>query len=163
MPENNQMMSLEGQLVGMPLAGPESFSQQQLDYLKRALGVDETVLYEDPNNYGVNSCTLREAATNFEYIDLIVGYPGLSNGINYVRIPSSTSYLHFTYQAGNGATDYFARVYGTLVDTEMNITHCKMMYSQYSSTSADAIRNDYANDMKCIYKVVGVHRIAGGN
>jgi hypothetical protein len=41
MPENNQILSVEGQLVGMPLAGPESFSQAQLDYLKRALGVDE--------------------------------------------------------------------------------------------------------------------------
>lgn len=40
MAENNQMMSVEGQLVGMPLAGPESFSQQQLDYLKRALGFE---------------------------------------------------------------------------------------------------------------------------
>lgn len=40
MPENNQIMSMEGQLVGMPLAGPESFSQQQLDYLKRALGFE---------------------------------------------------------------------------------------------------------------------------
>ena len=46
MPENNQLLSVEGQLVGMPLAGPESFSQAQLDYLKRALGVDETVLFE---------------------------------------------------------------------------------------------------------------------
>lgn len=36
----NEIMSVEGQLVGMPLAGPESFSQQQLDYLKRALGVE---------------------------------------------------------------------------------------------------------------------------
>ncbi len=40
MPENNNIMSLEGQLVGLPLAGPESFSAQQLDYLKRALGVE---------------------------------------------------------------------------------------------------------------------------
>lgn len=39
MPENNQILSVEGQLVGMPLAGPESFSQQQLDYLRSALGL----------------------------------------------------------------------------------------------------------------------------
>ena len=35
----NEIMSVEGQLVGMPLAGPESFSQQQLDYLRTALGL----------------------------------------------------------------------------------------------------------------------------
>ena len=39
MPENNNIMSIEGQLIGMPLAGPESFSQQQLDYLRSALGL----------------------------------------------------------------------------------------------------------------------------
>lgn len=39
MADNNNIMSLEGQLVGMPLAGPESFSQQQLDYLRTALGL----------------------------------------------------------------------------------------------------------------------------
>lgn len=37
---SNEIMSMEGQLVGMPLAGPETFSPQQLDYLKRALGVE---------------------------------------------------------------------------------------------------------------------------
>lgn len=36
---SNEIMSVEGQLVGMPLAGPESFSQQQLDYLRSALGL----------------------------------------------------------------------------------------------------------------------------
>ena len=39
MPENNQILSVSGQLVGLPLAGPESFSQQQLDYLRTALGL----------------------------------------------------------------------------------------------------------------------------
>ena len=36
---SNEIMSVEGQLIGMPLAGPESFSQQQLDYLRTALGL----------------------------------------------------------------------------------------------------------------------------
>ena len=73
MPENNNIMSLEGQLIGMPLAGPESFSQQQLDYLKRALGVDETVLWTGEAS-GVNATmSLSESFTNFKrvrfYID----------------------------------------------------------------------------------------------
>ena len=75
MPENNNIMSLEGQLIGMPTAGPESFSQQQLDYLKRALGVDETVLWEGAstvtnalkNGAGL---TLSESPFNFEYIEV---------------------------------------------------------------------------------------------
>lgn len=159
--DGNRVLQVEGPVdvvagPGIVIDNPDGNTLR----ISQATPSDETVLFEDTNNYGVNSCTLSEAATNFEYIDLIVGYPGLSNGINHVRLPSSTSILHFTYQAGNGATDYFARVYGTINGTAMNITHCKMMYSQYSSTSSDTIRNDAANDMKCIYKVIGVHRIA---
>jgi hypothetical protein len=73
MPENNNIMSVEGQLVGMPLAGPESFSQQQLDYLKRALGVDETVLWTGEASGASATMSLTEAFTNFKrvrfYID----------------------------------------------------------------------------------------------
>lgn len=68
MAENNNIMSLEGQLVGMPLAGPESFSQQQLDYLKRALGVDETVLWSGSAVDG--SITLSEAMSNFNEVEV---------------------------------------------------------------------------------------------
>ena len=66
---SNEIMSVEGQLVGMPLAGPESFSQQQLDYLKRALGVDETVLWNGDN--GATSATLTESILNFETIKIV--------------------------------------------------------------------------------------------
>ena len=70
MPESNKITSVEGQLVGMPLAGPESFSQQQLDYLKRALGVDETVLWSGTKYWWSDTSNLQlsEAAANFEAI-----------------------------------------------------------------------------------------------
>ena len=76
MPENNQILSLEGQLCGIPLAGPESFSQQQLDYLKRALGVDETVLWEGSSTPPSGdtqltlSITFNESVANFQYVDV---------------------------------------------------------------------------------------------
>lgn len=73
MPENNNIMSIEGQLIGIPLAGPESFSQQQLDYLKRALGVDETVLWTGEASGASATMSLSESFTNFKrvrfYID----------------------------------------------------------------------------------------------
>lgn len=163
MPENNQMMSVEGQLVGMPLAGPESFSQQQLDYLKRALGVDETLLYIDTNWSGVTSCTLSEAMSNFEYVDITVGFYGATNGTIVHRFPGSCIALHFIFGAGQGGTDYLIRAYGLVDGTSVSILKAKCMYSTYSVTTADTIRNNADNDMKCIYKVVGVHRIAGGN
>jgi hypothetical protein len=71
MPENNQILSVEGQLIGMPTAGPESFSAQQLDYLKRALGVDETVLWEDADGqaFGNNKAfNTSESPLNFSEI-----------------------------------------------------------------------------------------------
>lgn len=73
MPENNQILSVEGQLVGMPLAGPESFSQQQLYYLKRALGVDETVLWEGTAYDAGTALTMSENCTNFNSLK-IYGY-----------------------------------------------------------------------------------------
>ena len=66
----NEMMSVEGQLVGMPLAGPESFSQQQLDYLKRALGVDETVLWSGSLGATGSSQALSESIYNFSAIEI---------------------------------------------------------------------------------------------
>jgi hypothetical protein len=68
MPENNQLLSVESQLVGLPLAGPESFSQAQLDYLKRALGVDETVLWTGSVVDG--TITLSEAMSNFNEVEV---------------------------------------------------------------------------------------------
>jgi len=162
MSENNQMMSLEGQLVGMPLAGPESFSQQQLDYLKRALGVDETVLFNNGST-SVSECTLSEAASNFEYLDFVVGFPGESNGLKVERVPGNASVFHFTYGAGQGATDYFIRVYGTISGTAVATSKSKTSYGTYTSSSAETIRNNNSSDLQCIYKVVGIHRIAGGN
>lgn len=163
MAENNNMMSVEGQLVGIPLAGPESFSQQQLDYLKRALGVDETVLYIASGSTGVSSCTLSEAASNFEYIDFIVGYNAGDNGISVVRFPGSSTKIHIIYGAGIGTTDYLMRVYGTISGTFVELTKSKCSSSTYTSTSAESIRNNNSNDISCIFKIVGIHRIAGGN
>ena len=161
---SEQVNSVAGQLVGIPVGQVYTAGKGiKIDNVNKVVTVDETVLFDDTTMTGVSTCTLTEAATNFEYLDMVVGYPNNSNGLNCVRIPSATTYLHFTYQAGNGATDYFARVYGLINGTAISVTHCKMMYSAYSSTSADSIRNDNSTDMKCIYKVVGINRIAGGN
>lgn len=163
MPENNQMMSMEGQIVGMPLAGPESFSQQQLEYLKRALGVDETVLYDGSTGLGVNSCTLSEAASNFEWLEFTVGFHGASDGFMVNKFPGNSTLLHFIYGAGNASSDYLMRVYATISGDSVTVSKSRTMSGAYTSTSADSIRNNNANDMACIYKVVGIHRIAGGN
>ena len=62
--------------------------------------LDETVLYIASGSTGVASCTLSEAASNFEYIDFIVGYNTGDNGISVVRFPGSSTKIHIIYGAG---------------------------------------------------------------
>lgn len=158
MSENNQMMSVEGQLVGMPLAGPESFSQQQLDYLKRALGVDETVLWEgtitktDTTNVNV-VITLSESVLNFDRIrvycngriNLMEWHPNDVNGI-------------VAYQANPESTSI---VIAAAINQESNRTQIRYRCG-FSNNYPGAFAGDYWY-YGLPYKVVGIHRIAGGN
>lgn len=121
---------------------------------------DETVLYSVSGTTGVASCTLSEAASNFEYIDFIVGYNTGDNGISVVRFPGSSTKIHIIYGAGIGTTDYLMRVYGTISGTSVELTKSKCTSSAYTSTSAESIRNNNSGDLACIFKVVGVNRIA---
>ena len=121
---------------------------------------DETVLYIASGSTGVASCTLSEAASNFEYIDFIVGYNTGDNGISVVRFPGSSTKIHIIYGAGIGTTDYLMRVYGTISGNSVELTKSKCSSSTYTSTSAESIRNNNSGDLACIFKVVGVNRIA---
>lgn len=159
MSENNNIMSLEGQLVGMPLAGPESFSQQQLDYLKRALGVDETVLFEETNyTYGTDSVTLSEKYTNFECIKIFTSkgnvqfyYPDNQQGVKLFTLTNITNgflwLIPWTFQT-DGVT--FSGATGKL-------------WTVGTTTMVDVPNNAGANRWIQPVKIVGIHRIAGGN
>ena len=156
MPESNELMSVEGQLVGMPLAGPESFSQQQLDYLKRALGVDETVLWTGEAS-GVNATmNLSEAYTNFERVRFVT-YEG-NTAIPYwwSEVCTNGTALYPSYVRTNSARDEVAGMW-TLESSNDNKT---------LTITVATIRknggNQGSNDGK-IMKIVGIHRIAGGN
>ena len=166
MPENNNIMSIEGQLIGMPLAGPESFSQQQLDYLKRALGVDETVLWE-----GVSlNATLSELPTNFERIRIEFGTPVTNTGDNtgrgcievsmyYVDTSNNGSILLSTFFNGDGSNKnpYYTSGFVIGIRTltwKTAWTAFGQVFGTTKSTGTSWFR---------LNKVVGIHRIAGGN
>ena len=156
MSENNQMMSVEAQLVSMPLAGPESFSQQQLDYLKRALGVDETVLWS--NSAGATSCTLSENYTNFEYID--VYYKDSDQKVMMKRIVTAQTVHTFNVSSEEVSDNFWIKtssfsINGTAIARTGNC--------QIRITSASAVSYSTANNYILLYKIVGVHRISGGN
>ena len=163
MPENNNIMSLEGQLVGMPLAGPESFSQKQLDYLKRALGVDETVLWEGAD---ATSFTTSEAIENFDEIHFYVnGGEGTNKVMAKAVLPMGwtdySSNLAFSYGAPYSIDGTLAITWTTRYSRSNNtFTFTSSYYGGGSGSTPTANGN---NNVGHMYKVVGIHRIAGGN
>lgn len=163
MPENNQILSVEGQLIGMPTAGPESFSQQQLDYLKRALGVDETVLWEGTN---ATTFTTSEPIENFSEIHFYVnGGEGTNKPIaRAIVIMGYTDYssaIALCYDAPYLITGVFAITWTTRYSRSNNtFTFTSSYYGGGNGTTPQANIN---NNVGHMYKVVGIHRIAGGN
>lgn len=177
MSENNQMMSLEGQLVGMPLAGPESFSQQQLEYLKRALGVDETVLWEDANGAELqNGINLSESRLNFESIKIT--YCITTNaGPTVVEIPmiGINRGSRFIQTLGGAFDNHELTTAGYCLYWQVFFTNCTDTYL-HSQSSQFIGKMNFINgattgtwtqganaEVPVVYKVVGIHRIAGGN
>lgn len=165
MSENNQMMSVQGQLIGMPLAGPESFSQQQLEYLKRALGVDETVLWTGSQSLAsaVDITNLPESLQNFEYIR--IHYKGFSTHSEMASTLMSTTYdatnntgnsLLMPYRGGSGVIR-FNCCFVTCNGTTLSISDPNQVYIQGGQSVKSASCNSIMT------KVVGVHRISGGN
>lgn len=169
MSENNNMMSVDGQLVGMPLAGPESFSQEQIAYLKRALGVDETLLYsglKTNGDGGSATYTLSELPTNFQKIKVYCC--ACDNGFP-------------TTDAGNCGIAFFewdTTMYtpaNTFIPVLMNGNSGSNFTQYWTSANVSGIRtttwtvqgslNSATTNARWfhIYKIVGIHRIAGGN
>lgn len=157
MPENNQMMSLEGQLVGMPLAGPESFSQQQLDYLKRALGVDETVLWEGTPTSSSYQITLSENLSNFEYfaVEWKSYERRYRDNFNAATTTQSIT-LGACFVNADGNYEKSLTTWGTTdgsVYSWKATIHGGFQSSQSSSWNSNVVP----------LKIVGIHRISGGN
>lgn len=155
MPENNQILSVEGQLVGMPLAGPESFSQQQLDYLKRALGVDETVLF---NGTAAASVTCSESVSNFERIQIWVNVnsDGTRKAIVELIPGYESEYLFYSGIANN-----LMHLYGGVITASSTTVAVDQGRHMWVSTGGSNVSSEAQT--RNIYKVVGIHRIAGGN
>jgi len=156
----NEIMSVEGQLVGMPLAGPESFSQQQLDYLKRALGVDETVLYDGElkqvtNNTPVSGNVLSETFRNFKRV-LLIGHTddGTKCPFSILLEPlNSSGDMEWSVAVNNaGWCKWFC---GNLNGTTITLTLGRVLTMGTTDWN-------YLHEWT-INKVVGINRIAGGN
>ena len=158
---SNEIMSLEGQLCGIPLAGPESFSQQQLDYLKRALGVDETVLYDangSPNQTG--PWILSEARTNFKWIDIVLGVDASGNEVKVQRFKADSLYMKVDISRYEEDPNWkISTMTLSFNQTTMSIKSSSI--ARYMITSAGAVSaSTAAAQAPYIYQVIGVGRIA---
>ena len=164
MPENNQIMSVAGQLVGLPLAGPESFSAQQLDYLKRAIGVDETVLWENAN--GATGFTTTEPIENFERLLIYVASNGSTAKPAGVIVPmvanNVSGNLIISWTDNFNTTNWRIITWCLTLSRNGNVFSTVSNYYSGVTDSGNFISNTNTTDHR-IYKVVGIHRISGGN
>ena len=153
---NSEIMSMEGQLVGMPLAGPESFSQQQLDYLKRALGVDETVLWEGSYTTGT-AIQMSEAFANFDEVKVFYkSNDNVSSVFRFSPADNTLPYLNlFSYWVPSAKNSLSVKgAMFTLTSDTIVFTRGISGNTPGTITEASPIT---------ITRVVGIHRIAGGN
>jgi hypothetical protein len=164
MSENNQLLSVEGQLIGMPTAGPESFSQAQLDYLKRALGVDETVLYDagaSPSQSG--PWQISEARTNFEWIDVVFGNDSTGSMKQVTRFAADSSYMKLHLPRYDEEPSY---KWSTMTLSWNNKTASIKTNSvgRFTIASNGSVSvSTAATQAPFLFQIIGIHRIAGGN
>lgn len=154
MPEIN---SVAGQLIGMPLAGPESFSQQQMDYLKRALGVDETVLWEGTNSFNI---TLSESVFNFSKLKFQMHNSPVLFEVYRADLSSSFNLVGANIQRDTELY-IFGAVWGISADG-ITLTASGRGVGNVKTSSIDYFFSNNASNGGLI-KVIGVGRIAGGN
>ena len=161
MPENNQLLSVESQLVGLPLAGPESFSQAQLDYLKRALGVDETVLWSGSQELTLNTeITLSETYKNFEYICFECSRLSLKKRTTYNTYDDGS---HYTVTLNDSQIDSSGTLLLDVTTLSLsNVLKPKVIGMGRKQLMASSLATSTAQPLTLI-AVYGIHRIAGGN
>jgi hypothetical protein len=141
-----------------------TFTQAQLDYLKAALGLDETVLYESTAGMQLhNGLQLPETLYNFERIRFYVAST-TSNGtpvsvevpIQVAPYPNGTIELFFTN--GHDLPSNFKLSWKwkmTLSGTTLTLT----LAQYWGQNGTSWTQGDNLND-STVFKIVGIHRIA---
>ena len=161
MPEIN---SVAGQLVGIPMgqvytAGPGI----KIDNVNKTVSVDETVLWEYDGTNPQSSVTLSEAFTNFEYLDIHERWTSSGTNCSVVRIAVSGANGAVTNMS-LGNTAWYVNVQKWSVSgTSLSVASAHAIHGS-SYTSTDIIHESNTDLIKkTICKVVGIHRISGGN
>ena len=134
---------------------PENFTQQQINALKRVLGVDETVLYD---NGTTTSATLSESMSNFERIKVFLVRGDGSRTVQELAVTTSSTSIQLSQIAAysNNWVSVFAYQYSISGLTISPSSYIKELAFN-TGVSAVTVRNTAA---PTIVKVVGVHRIS---
>lgn len=168
MPESNELLSAGAQLIGMPLAGPESFSEQQLTYLKRALGVDETELFYDATNHNVSTTeefVMSESIWNFSKVRVILDNMEFAGRFCTLEIDlkgTDTSSTFITPWKNASDTPTFNIPWARFnINSSGNIKYTArgLLYGSFSNPqTTTGTSRGYR-----VFRVVGIGRISGGN
>lgn len=174
----NEINAVAGQLWGIPIgevytAGPGI----KIDNVHKVVSVDETVLWEDENGVNLNTgITLSESRLNFESIKLTycitaTGAPavleipmiGANRGTNFTQTLPGAIDDHLGSVAG-----YFVvwqLFFASCTNTYLKSDYCqfmgKMNFKDGSTPGSWTQGNN--SSVPIVFKVVGIHRIAGGN
>ena len=143
MPENNQILSVEGQLVGMPLAGPgiaidnPDGNTVRISYS----GYNETLLWS--SSTAASSFTLSETITNFERLKILMQYNGMKSWCDGTIVSAAQFTVACCGYANNSGDGNRLQIFGG------------------SFTSSDG--KSFASEAgKCIYFSNGNASIGGG-
>lgn len=127
------------------------------------LGIDETVLFEDLTADGtvVASVVLSETSTNFEEIEITVGWKGGSSAVSapgriIFKCKPDGIYYGFGGLVGCDNSSHF--VLGG-IGTSGTTLSLKNVMDIYSADLSTITPQSFNNILK-VYKVVGIHRIA---
>ena len=153
---------------------PSNLTAAQFQALKEALGIDETVLWEDSDGVVLhNGITLSESRLNFEYLRLTLSCQAKSSTpMGYVDIPMDgintgsdfQFQLNLPFNNETGATFALTwKVLMTATDTTLQSTTSlywgKANFDGTSTNTGSWSQGSNAQ-VPVIYKVVGVRRIA---
>lgn len=155
----------------------DTMSAANVEKLKRLLGVDETVLYDNQSGSATSSISLTESPMNFEKVKVYFGTPigtvsANSNiGVSYTEVLTRT--FSYSAAAGHGYLTLNGFFYGTNSNqsnpyfTVGQFTGCNTTtWTQGASGIINKVGTTTSSTNPtwiAIHKIVGIHRIAGGN
>lgn len=136
---------------------PTNLTSAQIEALKVALGIDETVLWEGT---ATDSCTISEAFSNFEKIRLTLDDASDHKATEVIIEPTSSTNWPVNIPYGNSIVGGIVFLHIALSGTTLSVSKAKMMSTVYSGN--DAAWSNYNDESlkNALLKVVGVHRIA---